>query len=592
MDEHFEQWPLDWILAVNETATITDTGSGAAHFHADQPGFIPSATRQGVFAATGWYLVEYDVSAIMGNLTIQNPDASTVFSRNIDQPERRRLLRHKTNADQRLRLNANNSAVDATVDFVTVDALCLDTLYIAQSDGLFDLRYNLPASPVWGERIALQVRGQDELNYILVALEYSEAGWRLSAEQISNGQITRLINPIEVSPNDRLRVTTAGDSYVLEVGWQQVATFTESALSTARGCRVIYTPDITPIRLTITDGLDRYQTATASHLQTALSGAAMVTLTEPVVTSAAGLLFPRKASLRGGVIEIDGQQSGEQWAALEQSGDAITVENLTFIGDNVAAPVYSQNHHSALFLPHDQGWAATVRACVFQNLWGFSITGGGDGVLIEDSRFQNCGNGLNVNAHRCTIRRCTLIDAEGIESSGDDLLIEDCTLLRSGISAGGRQTLPLTTGQLIRRCTLRGAGSAVATWNNGIMMTDMNDGAWVEDCFASDFRLAFACVAADGHPIRQAVARRLHLTNSFTGIYCAGDVESVLIADSTVSGCFRGAEIRCSHVTLENITFINNTTDVYIHDTAQHVILRNCLYQTLTIEPGAEVVIE
>lgn len=273
-------------------------------------------------------------------------------------------------------------------------------------------------------------------------------------------------------------------------------------------------------------------------------------------------------------------------------GKNICIFDSEFYGDNDPWDgQYVQNNNGALYLPYgNETYSAHIRGCTFRNLYGHPIHGQGIEVVIEDSLFQNCSNGPNVNCDRAVYRRLTLIDAEGIETSDNYSTVEYCDLIRGTLAIGGHQST-MQYGHYAHDCTIDNEG-AEGIAQIGFILTDNTSGAILENMTARNCDVGFVVGGQSGLPVLNATARGFAITNARIGMYIAASTIEIVIPDGEVSGCFRGADIRAGEVELIGYHFTGNTTDIYIANTVDHVLIRNCTYDSITIEDGANVTIE
>lgn len=131
---------------------------------------------------------------------------------------------------------------------------------------------------------------------------------------------------------------------------------------------------------------------------------------------------------------------GDDMLEIPNGAGQVTIEGLTFAGYHAGDWTNAQMAAIGIRGLHAQD--ITIRNCAFHDLVGFSVhnEAGGQRINVTHCTFNNCGNGINVNASDKFITDNTLVNSEGIEAVGNNTTIARNHITRAlcvGISAGG-----------------------------------------------------------------------------------------------------------------------------------------------------------
>jgi hypothetical protein len=131
----------------------------------------------------------------------------------------------------------------------------------------------------------------------------------------------------------------------------------------------------------------------------------------------------------------------------------VVFEGLHFIGTNKPF-VHVQNAQSVCIDLWQQNWDPntniyqslshdiTVRDCLFEDMWGFSIHGRGEDerICVLGCTTLNCANGINVNSKWGVFSHNRIYNSEGFECGGRGVVISNNTIVNAligAISCGG-----------------------------------------------------------------------------------------------------------------------------------------------------------
>lgn len=295
------------------------------------------------------------------------------------------------------------------------------------------------------------------------------------------------------------------------------------------------------------------------------------------------IIVPPRRTLTGGTFKIVGQPSGavlesdpDYWNAFEfQPGHDVIIRDVTFVGENDPFDgQFVQNLCRVLDFPHGGTYRnIIVERCRFENLYGFPMAGSVacDSCLVANNYAESCGNGFNINAPNTIYLRNTLINAEGIETAGDNGLIADNTLIGGigGIGIGG-QTTPgaYVTGQIVRNNTISNTGTGIAlkemcrdsiiedniisNVNYGIVVAPTWNGTWTEDCTIR----------------RNTIDTVIQSTPGVggVGLLIRLDARRTAVQDNTITNAISGVQLwsPSTQTTLQNNFLRGSSVDLFI----------------------------
>lgn len=273
---NFAAWTLDdpdsWTVvgevvadpAVHQTApneNHTGIGTGACNLYSSATNNAPGI-QQVVLTASNIFEASANITNyVSGNLKIG--DSALANALNNQTTGVHRQLFRATNITFYIRAS-DTAPEDITIDDASVKLITKNTAQNAVADGVFDLYFPIPGSPVAGDRIELIFRmasgtNQELFNCWSANLLRNDANsnWNAQLDRFSSGTRNNHTGATSVGSPNGIRVRVAGSSLKLYtllngVETQRGSTVTNSTHISNTIVNTVYTSNFAPTELRLT----------------------------------------------------------------------------------------------------------------------------------------------------------------------------------------------------------------------------------------------------------------------------------------------------------------------------------------------------
>lgn len=221
---------LSGTSTVNREGTNIHGGSFAARYDIDASNSSASIAQTLVSAVNDWWEISAWVRNSSGAQTFaltSSIDSTGGLAATTSYAQFMGILRSGNSANAAIapiRISATSGSL--YFDDMSVKKITLNQQQVAGADGLFQLDFTLPVSPMANQQIQMRYRIQDELNFWVLRLWRNAANnaWNLNLDSVAAGTATNRIAQAGVGTPNQIRVKAVGNIHVLEYGTSGVWT--------------------------------------------------------------------------------------------------------------------------------------------------------------------------------------------------------------------------------------------------------------------------------------------------------------------------------------------------------------------------------